>query len=126
MKIRYQFVTETMDVDVPEEWGKAILEFDRQEYNNDHAESRRHVSLDSMDYEGDVFADPNDTTGKTEAYIELARAIGALHPLQQELLRRVYSEGQSVADIAKAEGVSRAAIHDRLNRILKTLKNNMP
>ena len=32
--------------------GELLIDFDRQQYNNDHKETRRHLSLDGMDYEG--------------------------------------------------------------------------
>ena len=47
MKIEYKFVTGTVEVEVPDEWGTVLVDLDRQEYNNDHKETRRHCSLDA-------------------------------------------------------------------------------
>ena len=56
MKITYEFVTgEISEVEVDESLGGMLLDLDRQQYNNDHKETRRHVSLDGMDYEGVCF-----------------------------------------------------------------------
>lgn len=57
MKITYEFVTgEVSEVEVDEHLGGMLLDLDRQQDNNDQKETRRHVSLDSMDYEGELFA----------------------------------------------------------------------
>ena len=49
MKITYEFVTgEISEVEVDESLGGMLLDLDRQQYNNDHKETRRHVSLDGI------------------------------------------------------------------------------
>ena len=49
MKISYEFVTgEISEVEVDESLGGMLLDLDRQQYNNDQKETRRHVSLDGM------------------------------------------------------------------------------
>ena len=52
MKIEYKFVTGAVEVEVSNEWGTLLVDMDRQEYNNDHKETRRHISLDACQYEG--------------------------------------------------------------------------
>ena len=104
------------------------MDFDRQQYNNDHKETRRHVSLDGMEYEGELFASVADTADEVERREELAqlmRAMEALSPSQRELVQKVFFENQKIVDIAREEGVSHAAIHDRLKRIYKKIKNNL-
>ena len=57
MKITYKFVTgEVAEVEVSEEIGAVIVDLDRQEYNNDHKETRRHYSLEGKVYEGTDYA----------------------------------------------------------------------
>ncbi len=128
MKISYEFVTgEISEIEVDEHLGGMLLDFDRQQYNNDHKETRRHVSLDGMDYEGELFASVEDTEDAAERREDMARlfsAMAALSPAQRELVQKVYFEEQKIADIAREEGVSHAAIHDRLDRIYKKIKNN--
>ena len=46
MKIKYEFVNgETSEIEVDDSLGELLVDFDRQQYNNDHKETRRHVSL---------------------------------------------------------------------------------
>nr|DAG53080.1 MAG TPA: DNA-directed RNA polymerase specialized sigma subunit [Caudoviricetes sp.] len=128
MKVRYEFANgEISEIEVEDNLGELLLDFDRQEYNNDHKETRRHVSLDGMDYEGELFLSPADTEAEVLQREELARLMGAmeaLSPAQRELVRRVYFENEKISEIAREEGVSHVAIHDRLKRIYQKIKNN--
>lgn len=47
MKIKYEFATETVEVEVSAEMYALHMELNRVEYNNNHRETRRHVSLDT-------------------------------------------------------------------------------
>ncbi len=51
MKVSYQFVCETVEVEVEEVWGEMLMDMDRREYNNHQTETRRHVSLHEIDQE---------------------------------------------------------------------------
>ncbi len=129
MKISYEFVTgEISEIEVDEYLGGMLLDFDRQQYNNDHKETRRHVSLDGMDYEGELFVSVEDTEGAAERREDMARlfsAKAALSPAQRELVEKVYFEEQKIADIAAEEGVSHVAIVRRLNRIYEKLRKKL-
>ena len=48
MKIQYQFADKTVEIEVSDEWGNILIDLDRQEYNNDHKETRRHASLEQV------------------------------------------------------------------------------
>lgn len=129
MKVRYEFVNgEISEIEVDESLGELLVDFDRQEYNNDHKETRRHVSLDGVDYEGALFASAADTekeAAQRDEAVRLMQAMEALTPPQRELVRRVYFEQEKIVDIAREEGVSHVAVLDRLKRIYKKLKNNL-
>ena len=56
MKIQYKFANETVEIEVSDEWGEILIDLDRQEYNNDHKETRRHYHLEGCAYEGEDFA----------------------------------------------------------------------
>lgn len=56
---------------------------------------------------------------------QLHKAIAALSPEQQILLRQVYFECIPQKEIAEREGVSTVAIHNRLERILARLKKSL-
>ena len=47
MKIKYEFATETVEVEVSAEMYALHMELNRVEYNNNHRETRRYVSLDT-------------------------------------------------------------------------------
>lgn len=128
MKITYEFVTgEVSEVEVDERLGGMLLDLDRQQENNDKKETRRHFSLDGMDYEGELFASAEDTEREAVRREDMARlysAMEALSPSQRELVEKVYFEERKITDIAREEGVSHVAIRDRLERIYKKIKNN--
>mgnify|MGYP005792303029 FL=1 len=118
MKIRYSFVNETISIDVPDDWGEILIDLDRQEYNNDHKETRRHYSLEGKVYEGmdyaaedsgleALFAGPTDEE-------RLRAAIQKLAPDQQAMIRAIYFDGVSVNDYAARMGVTQSAISHRL------------
>lgn len=127
MKITYKFVTgEVAEVEVSEEIGAVIVDLDRQEYNNDHKETRRHYSLEGKVYEGmdyaaedsgleALFAGPTDEE-------RLHTAIRQLSPDQQEMVQAIYFENVSVNDYAARMGVTRSAISHRLQTVKKKLK----
>ena len=128
MKITYEFVTgEISGVEVDESLGGMLLDLDRQQYNNDQKETRRHVSLDGMDYEGELFASAQDTEGEAVRREDMARLFSAmevLSPDQRELVEKVYFEGRKITDIAREEGVTKQSVHERVERALKKLKKN--
>ena len=127
MKITYKFVTgEVAEVEVSEEIGAVIVDLDRQEYNNDHKETRRHYSLEGKVYEGmdyaaedsgleALFAGPTDEE-------RLHTAIRQLSPDQQKMVQAIYFENVSVNDYAARMGVTQSAISHRLQTVKKKLK----
>ena len=127
MKITYRFVTgEVTVIDVPDEIGAVIVDLDRQEYNNDHKETRRHYSLEGKVYEGMDYAveDPGLEAlfaGPTDEE-RLHVAIRQLSPDQQEMVRAIFFENVSVNDYAARMGVTQSAISHRLQTVKKKLK----
>ena len=126
MKIQYKFATETISIDVPDDWGEILIDLDRQEYNNDHKEIRRHYSLEGKVYEGMDYAveDPGLEAlfaGPTDEE-RLRAAIQKLDPGQQAMIRAIYFEGVSVNDYATRMGVTQSAISHRLQTVKKKLK----
>ena len=129
MKITYEFVTgEVSEAEVDERLGGMLLDLDRQQYNNDQKETRRHISLDGMDYEGELFASAEDTEREVEHREDMARlfsAMEALSPSQRELVEEVYFEERKITDIAREEGVSKQSVHERVQQALKKLEKNL-
>lgn len=126
MEIKYEFVTgEVLEIEVEDAMGEVLLEFDRKEKNNDRRETRRHMSLDGMDFEGDTFRAEADTLREAMGRVDTERLMEALDMLsatQKGLLLKVYFKGMRIADIARAEGVSEAAVRNRLQKIYRKLK----
>ena len=124
---RYHFSNgETISVEIPDDWGEILIDMDRQEYNNNHKETRRHYSLEGKVYEGmdyaaedsgleALFAGPTDEE-------RLRAAIQKLDPDQQAMIRAIYFEGVSVNDYAARMGVTQSAISHRLQTVKKKLK----
>lgn len=128
MKVNYQFANgEKNEIEVEENWGELLLELDRQEHNNNQTEKRRHASLDAFNLDGTLFPSGDDIEAeciRNEEWKALYDAIEQLLPQQQELIKKVFIEMQTLVSIARAEGVGESAIRDRLNRIYKKIKQN--
>ena len=130
MEIKYKFVNgEETSISVYGEFEKIILELDRNLYNNNHAETRRHVSLSVFDEGKKVFTDI-DTSFEEQLSNQvdkevLCKAISKLKPDEQELIYKIYLNegGVSLSDYAQFVNVSENAIKQRLKRIRKKLKS---
>lgn len=126
MKIKYEFTTGNVEIEVPDEWATILVELDRSEYNNNHKETRRHYPLNSFEYEGVYFAVEDDELAQlfeAESLSDrLPAAISKLQPQQQKLIHRVLYEHEKLKDIAISEGVSKAAITRRMKKIYDSLK----
>ena len=124
---RYHFSNgETISIDVSDDWGEILIDLDRQEYNNNHKETRRHYSLEGKVYEGmDYAAEDSDLealfAGPTDEEC-LRTAIQQLTPDQQEMVQAIYFENVSVNDYAARMGVTQSAISHRLQTVKKKLK----
>ena len=102
MKIKYEFATETISVDVDDEWANILIDLDRVEYNNDHAETRRHCSLDEYDADGNLVASGVNIENEYLAREDRERlhaAIEALEPRQRQLIKSYYFKHMGLEDI---------------------------
>ena len=59
---------------------------------------------------------------EAETTDEVKNAIKNLLPSQQDLIEKVFYKNMKLVDIAAQEGVTEAAIRNRLNKIYKKLK----
>ena len=117
MRITYHFSDEDVAIDVPEGWGDVLIDLDRQAHNGERRETRRHISLSNMDYEGVLFASAADTEGEVirqNESVRLLHAIAVLPDAQRELVWKIYFEAQPLVSIAAEEGVDKSAISHRL------------
>lgn len=125
MIIKYEFATETISVDVDEEWANIIIDLDRGEYNNDHTETRRHCSLDVYDVDDSYVASTADIEAEYLQHEDSERlhaAIKRLEPRQRQLINNYYFKHMGLEDMAEIEGVSFQAISQAIHRAEKKLK----
>jgi RNA polymerase sigma factor (sigma-70 family) len=123
MKYTYRFVTgESFGLEVSAELEALLKNEDRLEYNNEQANTRRHISLEmAQEDEGMQFADP-DSLPATDSAARLQAAVAMLPEAQRALLRAAFYDGMPIRNIAEREGVSQPAITQRLKTIKKKLK----
>ena len=122
MKIKYQFATETVEIEVSDDWGNLVIDLDRLEYNNDHKETRRHVSYDALNFDGEALTSEDHNL---EAYTEcdsLREAIRKLTPNQQFILRAHYFDGRTFTSIAQELGVGVSSVTRAAERAKNSLK----
>lgn len=136
MKVSYEFISgnakvgrEVVEVEIDEEMGAVIMELNRQEFNNNRKETRRHTSYsddndkistlaDETDIENEVISDMQD---KKEIQ-RLHYAIAQLNPKQKDLIKSIYFDNVSVSEYASREGVTQSAISQRLMTAIKKLR----
>ena len=129
MIIEYKFVTgEMIEIEVPDEIGEVSITIDRDIYNSDHRETRRHESYSNDSDKQETLVDKSaDVLGAVEKrfeYENLSNAMQHLQPQQQELVRRVFFEGEPIVAIAKDLGITKQACNNRLNKIYNQLKKH--
>ncbi|MFR3280328.1 MAG: RNA polymerase sigma factor [Lactobacillus paragasseri] len=125
MHIKLHQPTGIKEITVTEAKGKEIIELNRIEYNDNHRETRRHVSLEAYDPYGALVKDDADPLQKVinkEEMDQLHQSISQLTPAQRKLLMKKFWDGMKQIDIAKDEGVSKMAITKRIQTIKRRLK----
>lgn len=130
MKIKYEFANgEVVEIEVLEDLGEVIVEIERLEYNCNQTERRRHSSYDAITDGGFQLADPKaDVVQAVEDLFtneELYKAVETLLPQQKELIHKVYFQELTLVEIAKGEGVTEAAIRNRLKKIYRRLEKDL-
>ena len=125
---QYKFTDEVITVEISDEWASVLSELDREEYNNDHAETRRHVSLDNGE-DGDWLS-----TEKGKTLIEIAgkifslddrrfvKARRILSKKQSELYESVYDRGDSVGEYATDNKIDQSTASKRNSAVIKKFK----
>lgn len=103
-----------------------LTELDKRDALNERKETRHCQSLEASIDNGWDIADPNSNVEeiviRKQRYKALYSALAKLPDEQRELVEKVFFERVPQTEIAKQEGVSRVAIHLRLQVILQKLK----
>ncbi len=126
-KIKYTFADgTTSEIEVTDELYALHLELVQQEKRNHWKETRRHISLNYLTENGIDFEDK--AADSLSAYLRredderIHNAITKLLPEQQALIKKIFYEGKTITEIAKAENVGKSAIANRLTRIYIKIK----
>lgn len=115
--------------DIPEILRRSAQEimekdYNKPNFNNHHKETRRHVSLEAMNQDGNLIPATSDVESEIfkEDYEALYRAISRLKPAQQELLRKVYWQERTQRSVAAEMGSGEDSVSKKLSRIYKKLE----
>ncbi len=126
MIYKYHFCEKTITIEIDEADHEVLIALDREEYNSNRRHSRRYpLSLDNILFEGDEFSDGTDVFAdlmRSHDEEAVRNTIRQLLPRQQELIFKVFYCQRSLVSIANEEGVSEAAIRNRLKKIYASMK----
>ena len=127
MKIQYSYCDgQSISIEVEDGLGEIIIQLEKDEYNGNRRETRRHESYSDDNDKRDTLVDPEaDVEADVIRSAEnnrLYQAIQALQPQQQELVQQIYFENRKITDIAQAQGVTEGAVRGRLRKIHIRLK----
>ena len=117
MKIKYTFANgEVSEVEVSEEIGAVIIDSRRKEENQARKERYHCYSYDAIDYEGEEFADPDSIDAILEREYLSIRVAKAMSHLTETQVRRItlLSEGHSIREIARMEGVDHMVVFESI------------
>ena len=97
MKIEYRFVTgEKVTAEISDEFKDVVIKLDKEEYNCNRKETRRHKSLSLSDKSIEnmsISSDICDDVFKNIDKEKLHNAISRLKPNEQELINKIKSFG---------------------------------
>jgi len=90
------------------------------EYNHNRHKS---VSMEDVEYEGEWFSDSNKERKNLDFSIDIMAKLAMLTELQRRCVTHVYLYGYSCTELARKDGVTEAAIRNRLNKAKKKFEN---
>ncbi|ADK13416.1 sigma-70 family RNA polymerase sigma factor [Clostridium ljungdahlii] len=119
-------------------WDDAEFNADKREryhvpvYMDAYCNENEDVAADRNPYLVDTASDPLESiiqsieeTEHKEKIGRLRAAIGTLKPQQKELIKKVFFEKRTNVSIADEEGVTEAAIRNRLKKIYEKLRKKI-
>lgn len=130
MNIKYDFITgEVQEVIVSDELIKVVMEIERQVYNNNYKERRKHISYEKMVDHGFQFRSNDiEVTEVVEEKLineSLYKALDKLSFDKRKLIYIVFFQRKTIVSIAKDRGVSEGTIRRILKLIYKEIKINL-
>ena len=125
MKIKYEYVNETVEIEVDEKWAAVLAEMDKEEESINRRETRRHSSYSYGD-EGEWMIeddDPEETIiDMMNCQDKMKKLFDILSEKQRNLVRDLYVIGLTQTECAEKYGVRQAAIAQQLATIKKKIK----
>ena len=128
MKIEYRFVTgEKVTAEISDEFKDVVIELDKEEYNCNRKETRRHKSLSLSDKNIEnisISSDICDDVFKNFDKEKLHNAIPLLKPDEQELLHNLYLNDKPITqnEYANILHINEKSVQEKSRRIRKKLK----
>ena len=126
VKIMYRFADgHAEELEVEQEVAEALKELDRQEYNDNHRETRRHVTFDCTEEKSWLAVDDQRLSRLLDGppdEIRLRVAINQLEQHHRDLIIAIFYRGIRIVEYAKLSGVSQSAISQQLGIAIKKLK----
>lgn len=130
MKITYNFVDgETIEIEVNDEIGNIILDMDRCEYNNDHTETRRHISIELFNDKSPELSDEKKPEFIMIGNLTLDmqderfnKALETLTPVQRDLIEHIYFKGMKAREYAALIGRKENTVSSTHDRALKRIE----
>ena len=125
MKYKYDFCNEAVEIDVPEEWVRVLQDLDREEYNNNQKETRRHCSLEVFDPDELPVPSAESVEDSVLSAMDVDRirsGIRLLPPRERYLIEQVFLAKRSFADIAREESKNESTIRHAVAIASRRLK----
>ena len=126
VKITYRFADgHVEELKVEQEVAETLKELDRQEYNNNHRETRRHVTFDCTEEKSWLAVDDQRLSRLLDGppdEIRLRVAINQLEQHHRDLIIAIFYRGIKIVEYARLSGVSQSAISQQLGIAIKKLK----
>lgn len=126
-EIIYKFQDGTKQiVKVQDDFYKNYEFVEKESKRQDRKETRRHIPLSFFDEQGvefeDIKTNIEECLIKDDIYSLLGQAVKLLNQKQQNLVYQVFYSNKSLTEIAKEQGVSKSAITQQMQVILKKLR----
>lgn len=125
MKYTYSFATGTEAVEIGSEWASLLEEMDRAEEANRKRETRRHLSLDAMLFDGQDLAAPGDAETpllEKEREASVRAAFACLTETQKRRLL-MHLDGMPYREIGRVEGANWKSCEESVRSAKNKLKN---
>ena len=123
-KYRYGFADGTEEIEISEDWAAVLREMDREEEANRKKQTRRHISLDAVDYEGEEFAEDGDAETallEKESDRVVEEMLSSLTDVQRRRVE-LRMKGLTHREIARLERADRKTIEESLSAAAKKMK----